>query len=1115
MAGSLTGSPTQQIQAAVLSPGTPAGPSGLGGVAPSSPGAGWEIYVRSYSDYTTLLCQIPSKTWTTFQFAKMLDDTGSGSVTLNMDDPWWKAVTLGDGTTANTILDYECLWQLFQDGVPRFEFFGETVTEVLVDASETRLVTVTGPGSGAALKWAIAAPQGFPDIVLKLDSIADAFDEVNTSGQPVLDANIWTSISPSGSVFITPAANAYSYPGGSAYQLTSLYPTGTLTLQATSGTTVLGSTPWDATDTLVSLQIVPVGSQGSATDANGYPLVYGTGLDGSQVTQVYVQSLKDSSNVAGFGLSSTDFYCWLAADSGTQTKIISAAQAFDFSNDAYWMITEQGGSGGGAGTFYFWTSPDGQAWVLQWQVVHGWDATYCGFYVAATYDAAGQAAVIQSLNSNVQTPSSQGNLYLGKSMFEIWSELLSLAQQRGTIPFVTRQFTGTSDSFGQAWTDTNNVQVTNGTDLFTLLQSFSTVTNSDFVMQPGFNLQVGQRVSQGGGAVGLGTDRSQQIILREAKDELAKQRVRTRSQIANLIGAENSDHREISASSASSITQWRQREGWYQTSAQVDPVSMASAAAAMVAVNATEILSWTLSILPNQAGKTVFENFDVGDWVGLERPDWTAVDAVRVTGIAVQVDQTGVETNELTLVSYLQFVEQQLAYLANKLGGAYVSIQGTTPVAADKYGIGQVPTYFTPAATLATLADVVGTGSAPDGAPLVYNAATGKWQPATSADPSTGTAQGLSFPGLSGTVTVTSGGVTVSGRTASGAPDGGTTTITVPVISTTPTGTTVVDPNGTTRMIIGHQADGTITVNEINGPAPGTPGAPTVVTGPASLAVGWNGLLSGAAPLLDFAWTEVHVSASSGFTPSSATLKGTLVAGGGILTVGGLTAGTTYYAKTMARNTSGVAGPASGQTSGVPLAAGGTTVTISATAPVSPVTGQLWFDESNNYELKQWNGSAWVAYQFGTEAIAAGAITAARIAANTITAAQLYAGIVQADLIQGANIAAGAITATQIAASTITAAQIAAGVVVAGIVDATTINAATFTGSDFLISAAGGFFYRGTPAAGNLALALAPAAGTDGFGTPYPDGISVSVSGGVGSEIQLRPSKDAILIYAG
>ena len=83
---------------------------------------------------------------------------------------------------------------------------------------------------------------------------------------------------------------------------------------------------------------------------------------------------------------------------------------------------------------------------------------------------------------------------------------------------------------------------------------------------------------------------------------------------------------------------------------------------------------------------------------------------MRVIAIAVQVDQDGLETHELTLESYLAYLQEQFTYISNKLGGAFVDLPGTTPVAPSKYGIGQVPTWFAPAATLANLADVIGTG---------------------------------------------------------------------------------------------------------------------------------------------------------------------------------------------------------------------------------------------------------------------------------------------------------------------------------------------------------------------------------------------------------------------
>jgi hypothetical protein len=87
-------------------------------------------------------------------------------------------------------------------------------------------------------------------------------------------------------------------------------------------------------------------------------------------------------------------------------------------------------------------------------------------------------------------------------------------------------------------------------------------------------------------------------------------------------------------------------------------------------------------------------------------------------------------------------------------------------------------------------------------------------------------------------------------------------------------------------------------------------------------------------------------------------------------------------------------------------------ITFAATAPASPHTGDLWYDTANGNQVSQWNGSAWVAYQYGTAAIGTGAITASQIAANTITASQLaagivYAGIVDSTTIEGATLVAG------------------------------------------------------------------------------------------------------------
>lgn len=888
----------------LLPPGTPAGPGGTGGVASPGPGAGWEIFVLSDQDYSTVLCEVPDSVLLSFQCNKQLDDLSSGTVVLNQDDPWWHAVTLSNGNAPEEILDFECIWQVRQDGVPRYEFLGETVTETLVDSSEQRQATITGPGTMATLKWAMCAPYGFPNIVLKLDGIQDSFSEVDVNGNGVLDTNIWNAVSPSGSVFITPAGAAYPYPGGAGYALSSLYPSGSVTLNATAGTTLLGATPYDATDTLISAQVSPIGLNN--TSGNYDPST----LDGSELTQFYVVSNANTNCFALIGLSGTAFYCKLGfADGSTSTKVLPI---YDPGQHSYWQITEQAGSSGGSGTFYFWTSPDGANWTQQWQAVHPWDARNCSFYFSAAYDVANsQSAQLTNLNSNVTTPSSQGAIYLGTPIMAVWFDQWQRAQARGTIPFVTTTMGPSADSFGNLWTDTQNVQTVNGTDLYSFLQGCASVLNADYVMQPGFVLQVGQPTPT---SISLGIQRQGQIVFREGRNCVSKQRVRMRSQIQNVIGAENQDGHEISATDNTSVAGWGQREAWYQTGAQVDPVSMVLAASAAAAANADEIESMTLQILPNLAGRTVFQNFDVGDWVGIERPDFSAVDAVRVVGIAVSVDANGNEVHELSLMTFVQWMEQQLTFVSNKLGGAFVNAPGLTPVAPSKYGTGQVPTYFDPAAQLRTLADVNTRGAqAAVAAPLVYNPATGQYQPAGATDPVSGNVLPVTVAGSSGTATITPGGIAVTNAAPASAPDGGGAQPPSTSVSTTPTGTVTV-VNGTTRITTGVQGDGTVTIVETNGPAPAVPDTPILTAIPAGITVSWDGLLAGVAPLLDFAYVQVHTSAVNGFTPSSATLQAVLQTSGTV-TISGLTPGTTYYAKLIAVNNSGNASAASTQAS--------------------------------------------------------------------------------------------------------------------------------------------------------------------------------------------------------
>lgn len=605
--------------------------------------------------------------------------------------------SLGTVTTGDYLLAYEHLWRVFRDGKALFEFTGQTVTEQQVDASEQRQATITGPGTVNTLSWARAMPPGFPDIVFKTDAIQDGFAEVDATGSPALDTNIWNESGPLDHI--------------------ALNPPGTCQITASPGTTFLGATPYDITGSSISAQVNPLA-----------PVSADTKLNGSQVVQFYVQSTANAADYALIGLSATKFYAQVSDTTVFQPEVTTKVfDPYSGTDNLYWRISEN------AGVFSFWTSADGQSWVLKWQQPHGFSASRGTVFFTATYSTDSVAAAgVTNINGDIITPTSAGNIFLLTPIMGVWSQLFTTAQARGTIPFITTRMTPKADSYGNPWTDAMSVQIQNGTDLYSLLQTHAGIINADWVMDPGFQLKVGLPL-QGAGQVSLGRDLSSVVILREGKELVSRQRVRARDQVQNVVAAVNSDGTVVSASDAVSVARYQQREGWTQTAQAVNPQSMQVVIAATVGESKDEVLSETVAVLPDRAGATPLEDFDAGDWIGRERPSegFSLVDAIRVVGIAFSIDATGAVTSELTVTTYRQYIAEQLTYLVDKFGGQFINALGTTPVTSVG-GTGSVPTVVTP--SLGALADVqVGTDH---GDPLVYNILAGSWQNASNTAPS-------------------------------------------------------------------------------------------------------------------------------------------------------------------------------------------------------------------------------------------------------------------------------------------------------------------------------------------------------------------------------------------
>ena len=141
---------------------------------------------------------------------------------------------------------------------------------------------------------------------------------------------------------------------------------------------------------------------------------------------------------------------------------------------------------------------------------------------------------------------------------------------------------------------------------------------------------------------------------------------------------------------------------------------------------------------------------------------------------------------------------------------------------------------------------------------------------------------------------------------------------------------------------------------------------------------------------------------------------------------------------------------------------GKNTIWYSPTAPTGDhVIGDTWFDTDNGYQISKWDGTSWVATQFGTAAFGSGSVSLAKLADGSVDATKLLDGaVVQAKVAAnaiGANqiaanavvagkVAANAITADNIQAGAITSSKIAAGAITADMITAGTMTADRISG---------------------------------------------------------------------
>lgn len=229
-------------------------------------GVGWEFMVRD-GIQMGLLSIVPH--FESVSFMPAIDDIGSGQIVIDLSDPIFSTTT-AQGGPGTDVIAKDNVWEAYYNGELVFQWFGETVDVMEVDASnEQQTVTISGPGAGQMLTWAKVLPPGFPNVIYKLGALVDQFStkSLNTTlWNTTLSSDItggWVGSDGSGDAFIAPRAissGAAPYIGSSPYSALASYisakimPLGqdsNVANLAVNGSFILGTQGWDSNSSVL------------------------------------------------------------------------------------------------------------------------------------------------------------------------------------------------------------------------------------------------------------------------------------------------------------------------------------------------------------------------------------------------------------------------------------------------------------------------------------------------------------------------------------------------------------------------------------------------------------------------------------------------------------------------------------------------------------------------------------------------------------------------------------------------------------------------------------------------------------------------------------------------
>jgi hypothetical protein len=476
---------------------------------------------------------------------------------------------------------------------------------------------------------------------------------------------------------------------------------------------------------------------------------------------------------------------------------------------------------------------------------------------------------------------------------EILGDLITKAHTRGSLLWLSYDFTDTLDSAGQPWANSLDIEYDAGTTYLDVVDNLYKNGAVEVTMQA--------RVLRAYNPDTLGTDKSigatplRFVKGRDMSESPRKSSTRELSTVVLVAGKNNSYVERVADSG--SLTQWGRRELSYSVNNVETPGVLDVIGDTVIETLKTPRLEVTHGLhYETDNNPKPITDFTVGDW-GLSDVG-RGFERYRIKQWVVSVDDKGAVTGSVTLN---QLIDERITKLNRKL--TELDNGTTSGGASEQEDDGKapaVPTGF----SITSNYYIVGNQAR---AVVTFN-----WSDVTT------NSDGTTLSDLEG--------YTARWRYASDAAD------LWRVIRGTDANTSIVyfddiNPNSSIRLQVeahdrygrssGYSAlQSHTTAGDTTAPAKTS--SPVVTSNVGTLRVVWDGLNStGGAMDADLAGVEVHVGPNGTFTPDTSTLRDYLVGSSKIATTitAGLSYGTEYWVRLVPVDTSGNRGAASDETS--------------------------------------------------------------------------------------------------------------------------------------------------------------------------------------------------------